>query len=61
MTWERKIQHQELTMIYSPGQEGDRKMQQLYVIVSMIVRELEKRASLRKVCRNQIETKNTNL
>lgn len=61
MTWERKIQHQELKMIYSPGQEGDRKMQQLYVIVSMIVRELEKRASLRKVCRNQIETKNTNL
>lgn len=34
-------------MIYSPGQEGDRKMQQLYVVLSMIVREL-KRASLRK-------------
>lgn len=48
MTWERRIQHQELKMIYSPGQEGDRKMQQLYVVVSMIVRELEKRASLRK-------------
>lgn len=47
MSWERRIQHQEL-MIYSPGQEGDRKMQQLYVVLSMIVRELEKRASLRK-------------